>query len=115
MMERTDRATWKSPEQREKVVDWMSLASRLDMTTRGEAGESRRQRQRELRQKRRGPGELIAENCSVMWRNEKGVWSPGAGDTLGWGRARMPAWTLKLSTGTCNTEGVWRPVCTWVL
>lgn len=25
------------------------------------------------------------------------------------GRARMPAWTLKCLTSTCDTEGGWRP------
>lgn len=24
-------------------------------------------------------------------------------------RARMPIWTLNCVTGTCNTEGAWRP------
>lgn len=36
----------------------------------------------------------------------------GAGEEVR--RARMPAWIWKCITGTCDTEGIWRPVFTLV-
>lgn len=47
-------------------------------------------------------GKEIEWDRQIMWIiKTTGSW--------GEGRARMLTWTLKYVTGTCNTEGDWRP------